>query len=155
MRNDYRTPQALFDALDREFHFTLDACADADNAKCRRFFTAEDDGLAQDWSGQTVWMNPPYDNDSLARWMQKAYAMSQGTGGTTVVALVPVRADMAWWHDYAMRGNIRFIRERLHFGLPDRPPHRAPFASAIVVFDKRMQMPPRTYPALRDPRPPK
>lgn len=30
------TPQAFFDQLNEEFHFTLDPCADAQNHKCER-----------------------------------------------------------------------------------------------------------------------
>ena len=33
---DWATPQAFFDQLDSEFHFTLDPCADHVNHKCER-----------------------------------------------------------------------------------------------------------------------
>lgn len=46
-RNEWETPQWLFDYLDQEFHFDLDPCATPLNAKCKRFFTKEDDGLSQ------------------------------------------------------------------------------------------------------------
>jgi hypothetical protein len=48
-----------------------------------------------------------------------------------VVCLVPARTDTAWWHDYATRGEIRFIRGRLKFGDSKTS---APFPSAIVIF---------------------
>lgn len=48
---EWATPQALFDELDAEFHFTLDPCATPENAKCDKFFTKEDDGLIQKWGG--------------------------------------------------------------------------------------------------------
>lgn len=48
---EWETPQELFDQLDREFHFTLDACATPENAKCKRFFTIQDNGLMQPWGG--------------------------------------------------------------------------------------------------------
>lgn len=56
--DEWSTPQDLFDDLDAIFHFDLDACASRENAKCRRFFTRDDDALAQEWHG-VVWMNPP------------------------------------------------------------------------------------------------
>jgi len=40
----------------------------------------------------------------------------------------------AWWHDYAMKGQIRFLRGRLKFG---GAANSAPFPSAVVVFDKQ------------------
>ena len=48
---EWATPQPLFDKLDAQYHFTLDPCATAENAKCEKFFTAEDDGLPQKWGG--------------------------------------------------------------------------------------------------------
>ena len=38
-RMNWETPQELFDELDREFHFTLDAASSDDNAKCIHHFT--------------------------------------------------------------------------------------------------------------------
>ena len=58
-RGDWETPKKIFDALDEEFHFTLDAAADANNAKCARYFDKAANGLKQEWSG-IVWLNPPY-----------------------------------------------------------------------------------------------
>ena len=48
---DWTTPQDFFDELDKEFHFTLDPCALPETAKCKVFFTPEDDGLKQSWGG--------------------------------------------------------------------------------------------------------
>ena len=52
--NEWRTPQAFFNELDREFHFTLDPASTDENAKCAKHYTAEDNGLMQDWTGETV-----------------------------------------------------------------------------------------------------
>lgn len=40
--DDWATPQDLFDALDAEFHFTLDPCSSEQNHKCDRYFTKEE-----------------------------------------------------------------------------------------------------------------
>lgn len=121
---EWATPQWLFDDLNREFGFTLDPCATPDNAKCERFFTKVDDGLAQTWDG-TVWMNPPYGRE-IGRWVRKAYEAS--LTGATVVCLVPARTDTSWWHTYCMKANeVRFIRGRVRFiGEAD---NAAPFPS--------------------------
>jgi phage N-6-adenine-methyltransferase len=120
------TPQDTFDALDREFGFGTDVCAIASNAKCPTYFTPEQDGLSKDWSG-VCWMNPPYGRE-IGKWMRKAYESS--LIGATIVCLVPARTDTAWWHDYAAKGEVRFLRGRLKFnGIKD-----APFPSAVVVF---------------------
>ena len=56
--DEWATPQALFNALDATFHFTLDVCATPDNAKCFKFFAKEQDGLKQDWGGGDYMVQP-------------------------------------------------------------------------------------------------
>lgn len=127
---EWGTPQWLFDALDKEFGFTLDPCSTHENAKCPNHFTADDDGLSQDWSNQVVFMNPPYGRQ-ISKWMQKACESAQC--GSIVVCLVPARTDARWWHEFCMRNGaeIRLLRGRLRF---EGGKHSAPFPSAIVVM---------------------
>lgn len=63
----WETPQSLFDELNAEFNFTLDAAASDANHKCERYFTKKDNGLLQDWQGETVFCNPPYGNRETGR----------------------------------------------------------------------------------------
>ena len=44
----WTTPQDFFDKLDAEFHFTLDAAATKENAKCPDYFTEEQMGCCRD-----------------------------------------------------------------------------------------------------------
>jgi len=127
--DDWPTDPAAFAKLDERFGgFNLDPCASHENAKCARYFTRDDDGLRQEWIGR-VFMNPPYGR-VIGAWMRKAWESSQTTA-ELVVCLVPARTDTAWWHDYAVRGEIEFLRGRLRFGDMRAS---APFPSAIVVF---------------------
>ena len=126
--DEWSTPQDVFGALNEEFNFNLDPCATHENAKCARYFTRAENGLAQEWRGR-VFMNPPYGSE-IGSWMRKAWQASQA-GCELVVCLVPARVDTAWWHDYATRGEIHFLRGRLRFGGAKSP---APFPSAVVVF---------------------
>ena len=127
VRNNWETPQKIFDELDEEFGFDLDVCADEGNAKCERYYTEEEDGLGKKWEG-VCWMNPPYGR-VIGLWMRKAY--ESALGGATVVCLVPSRTDTRWWHDYCMKGEVRFIKGRLKFG---GAVNSAPFPSAVVIF---------------------
>lgn len=127
--DEWATPPDYFAEIDAEFRFTLDPCATAENAKCGIYFTRTDDGLAQDWGSHTVWMNPPYGRNQTGPWLRKAYESS--LAGATVVCLVPARSDTKWWHNYAVQGEIRYVRGRLKFG---GAKHSAPFPSVIVVF---------------------
>lgn len=131
-RIEYNTPQWLFDALNVEFGFTVDAAAAKNNAKCKRYWSAEDDGLAKDWADEVVWVNPPYGKGITTKWVAKAYHESKR--GATVVMVVPVRADAKWWHDYAMKAEVRLFRNRLNFDNDHGAKHYAPFATAVLVF---------------------
>lgn len=108
---DYETPDEIFDPLDAEFHFTLDVAATTENTKCRKFFTVDQDGLIQDWQG-VCWMNPPFGRE-MKKWVKKAF--EEWKKGTTVVCLLPSRTNTAWWHDWVMKGEIRFIRGEVKF----------------------------------------
>lgn len=124
-KDDYSTPVDFFQELDREFHFTLDACATPDNAKCEHFFTRANNGLEQIWEG-TVFCNPPY-GKGIAAWVEKGLKSSEE--GATVVMLLPSRTDTKWWHEFCSLGEIRFIKGRLYFN-----GSRAPFPSVVVIF---------------------
>ena len=76
-RDDWETPQAFFDKLDAEFHFTLDPCSTHENAKCKKHFTKAEDGLKQSWAGETVFCNPPYGKEQI-RWIEKAVSSIGG-----------------------------------------------------------------------------
>ena len=131
-RIEYNTPQWLFDALNVEFGFTVDAAAAKGNSKCKRYWSAEDDGLSKDWTDEVVWVNPPYGKGITTKWVAKAYHESKR--GATVVMVVPVRADAKWWHDYAMKAEVRLFRNRLNFDNDHGAKHYAPFATAVLVF---------------------
>lgn len=126
---EWATPQAFFDELNKEFSFTLDVCANETNAKCNRYFTKEHDGLLQKWDHELVWMNPPYGRE-IGKWVKKA---SEARGGV-VVCLLPARTDTKYFHEYIYknpRSTIRFIKGRLKFG---DSKNSAPFPSMVVIF---------------------
>jgi phage N-6-adenine-methyltransferase len=127
-REECSTPAWLFRELDREFRFTCDVAASAENAKCRLYYSREEDGLSQQWTG-VCWCNPPYSR--IAPWIEKAY-LTAAAGSATVVCLVPVWSDRDWWHRWALLAEIRFIRGRLQFGNHRRG--TAPFPLAVLVF---------------------
>lgn len=128
---EWETPQDFFDRLDAEFHFTLDAAATPENAKCERYYTIQDNALWQPWTG-IVWCNPPYGR-LIGKFVRKGFGAAQN--GATVVMLIPARTDTTYWHNYVMRAKeIRFVKGRLYFSM-DGETGRAPFPSAVVVFE--------------------
>lgn len=124
----WETPQDFFDELNREFGFSLDVCALPENAKTTRYYTPEQDGLAQPWEG-VVWCNPPYGRQ-IGKWVERAALAAKS--GVVVVMLLPARTDTKWFHEYIYgKAEIRFVRGRLRFGGAANP---APFPSMVVVF---------------------
>jgi phage N-6-adenine-methyltransferase len=130
---EWATPPEVFEPLHAEFNFTLDACATPANAKLPRFHTEADNGLARDWSGERVFMNPPYGREVYA-WTSKA--RKEAARGALVVGLLPASTDLAWWHEdvVAAGAEVRYIRGRVRFLTGG--PYRASgfFASVVVVW---------------------
>lgn len=130
--NEWGTPTELYDHYNKRFKFTLDPCATKENHKCEKYYTKEDDGLKQDWSGEVVFMNPPYGRE-IKHWIKKAY--EESLMGAVVVCLIPARVDTKYWHDYIFdKADIKFIKGRLRFEKDGVPRDAAPFPSAIVVY---------------------
>ena len=113
-RMDWETPQSLFNSLDEEFHFTLDAASTDANAKCGHHYTPEHSGLDADWAGETVFCNPPYGRE-LPKWVEKC-AHEALKPETKVVMLIPSLTDTRWFHQWIYgHAQIRFLKGRLRF----------------------------------------
>lgn len=124
--------------------FTLDVAAAPHNAKCDRYFTLEDDGLAQSWSGERVWCNPPY--SAIEPWVRKAWAEAYWTRG--IVMLLPAnRTEQRWWQDLVEPSrdvpgtglHVEFLRGRMRFIMPGRTEvganERPPFGCCLLIWD--------------------
>lgn len=126
---EWSTPQKLFDSLNRCYSFTVDAAASKENAKLERYWNKETNGLAQDWSGERIFCNPPYGRD-IGAWLKKAWDQSPGIS----VFLLPARTDTKWYHLYIIgndNAHVHFLPGRLKFG---GAKNSAPFPSMLVTF---------------------
>lgn len=104
MKNSWGTDPVIFNALNKEFNFNLDAACSAKNTKVPEcFLTKDDDSLSIDWyqklidscpSNLNVWVNPPYGKGYIKKFMQKA--IEQKSKGVTTVLLVPATLDAQW-----------------------------------------------------------
>jgi len=119
-RTDWETPWPLFEKLDQEFRFTLDAAADEYNRKCERWLEGPCDGtdacgcgLCADIFDQVVWCNPPY-GKGLEAWVAAFARWS--LNGCTVVALLPANTDTRWFRSvYLFAHEIRLLHGRVNF----------------------------------------
>ena len=76
-------------------------------------------------------MNPPYKD--IKKWIIKAYNESI-KHNSIIVCLIPARTNTSWWHEYCMKGEIRFIKGRPKF---EGCIHGLPQPLAIVVFGEQ------------------
>lgn len=135
IRQDWNTPKDLFEKINEEFHFEWDLASSLDNALCSNFYTKEEDGLKQNWTG-TCWLNPPYGDKSskMVDWIKKAYLDTQNNSDLTVVMLIPARTNTKWFHEYCMKSyEIKFICGRPKFR---DSKHGLPQPLVLVVFKK-------------------
>ena len=101
MKNSWGTDPVIFNALDKEFNFSLDAAASEKNHKCKMYMTKENNSLDQPWAwylkdseSQSVWVNPPYGRGMIKAFMDKC--VEQKGLGVTSVLLVPATLDAQW-----------------------------------------------------------
>jgi len=144
VKSEWSTPLELFEILNAEFSFVLDAAALPHNALLPNYITPERDALACDWhelaAGGPVWLNPPYGR-GVGDWVRKSYRES--LKGSTVVVLTFVRTDTAWWHNWATKAaEVRLIKGRLYFRSGDDSlSGAAPAPSCLLVFSERLRQP--------------
>lgn len=136
------TAPEVFGPLHERFRFSIDAAALPHNTKLERYFTPEQDGLAQPWAGERVWCNPPY--SSIEPWLVKAW----GSDAELVVMLLPAnRTEQGWWQrhieprrDRAGGVQVEFLAGRMRFIAHDAtgigPNERPPFGVCLVIWDR-------------------
>ena len=120
----WQTPRDLFNALDQEFDFNLDACASDLNFLCGDYFTEHRSATVNEWSLPTdiniiknVFMNPPYSQTEL--FMERAAEQAK-KHNLTVVSLVNANTDTKWFADAVKSANeVRLLTGRIGFVKPD------------------------------------
>jgi len=128
------TLDGMYNQLDSEFGFTLDAAASDDNAKCKKYYTMEDDALTKDWSNEVVFCAPPNGTSIKRKFIKKAWEESRK--GAVVVLFIPVDTSTKIFISDLVKGQIRFIHGRLTFtthGVERKDSSTYP--SMICVFD--------------------
>lgn len=113
--DEFGTPDDLFEALDDEFIFTIDAAATKENTKLPRFWTKEDNALRQSWAGERVFCNPPYSRGHVEAFFKKALYETTTGDCKLAVLLLPTYTERSWFHDHRRLFTERFVRRRIQF----------------------------------------
>jgi len=130
-KQDWETPDWVFDHWNDLFSFNLDVSADESNHKCDKYINEYEDGLEQPWDlwfGETrVWLNPPFGRGQIDKWVKKAYEEK-----VLVCALLPVSTSTKWWQEYVTKADhIYFYSKRIKFVGAKGSPN---FDNAIAIW---------------------
>lgn len=135
----WSSPPHIVEQLIEEFgEIDLDPAANRDNALAERYYTEENSGLDNDWTGSFVYVNPPYGR-IIREWVTKALEEVENGNSEKVVMLLPSRTDTRWFHalyESELDVEMRFIKGRLKF---NNQPNPAPFPSMIVIIQKAVE----------------
>lgn len=133
-KQDYETPQYLFDLLNSIMNFDLDMAADSENKKCEKYFSLENNAMDQDYSNYyNVYCNPPYNNQRI--FIEKAFENTKKYCWQSYCFLIPARTDTKLFHDLIynrLEVKYIFIKGRLKFG---NSKNSAPFPSMLVFIN--------------------
>lgn len=150
-QNEWYTPAEYIQAV-RDVLGTIDldpASSEVANkvVGADRFFTAEDDGLTEDWTAKTLWMNPPYAQPLISQFIEKlALSFLEGQVLEAIV-LTNDSSDTAWFHRAGescsaichTRGRISFISPEGVKGSPLQGQAFFYFGPNVERFAKRFQ----------------
>jgi phage N-6-adenine-methyltransferase len=142
-RDLWRTPVEIFNALDLEFGFYLDAAANWNNTLCSQYINEGRNALECDWvSHGAIWCNPPYSD--ITPWVKKA-AEQCLVQLQVVVMLVPADVSVGWF-SLAMRSvdEVRFVIDgRIQFTPEENTDRRLSNPKGSMLFIWRPFIKPR------------
>lgn len=133
---EWRTPAEIVAlVIETLGEVDLDPCAESEhqNVPAHRHFIEVDDGLAQSWKSDRVFMNPPYGN-VIAKWAAKFRQSYESGEMAEGLALIPARTETQWFREFAAMP-VCFLHKRLNFSDAE---NGAPFPSAVIYAGRNL-----------------
>jgi ParB family chromosome partitioning protein len=111
-----------------------------DTVRATTFFTDEDDGLSEPWSGR-VWMNPPYTQPLVSRFCERLARFYRDGGVTEAIVLLNNATETGFFQDLAICASaVCFPRGRVRFWHPDKENNAPLQGQAVLYLGKRPQV---------------
>ena len=141
LKQNWETPDWVFEWCDNIFSFTLDTAAEEGNKKVKNFYSREKSAMEHPWNGR-VWCNPPYSKEKgvpgsvgvkefLARGLDE---FQKNEACQMICFLVAAATDSRWFQDYCFSADyLVFIKGRLKFNGAKNSQTKG---SALVIFTK-------------------
>jgi phage N-6-adenine-methyltransferase len=137
-RQDWRTPQWLFDGLNSIFHFTCDAAAGQEKTtdKPNNLLPVWwDDAFNEDWTGHRLWINPPFSST-------KGLLMPEATGkflawakkAELAVVIFPIEGCIAKYFHKSPPKWLFIPNGRISFWHPDEPEESKITFGSVLAF---------------------
>jgi phage N-6-adenine-methyltransferase len=118
-RQDWRTPQWLFDGLDSIFKFDCDAAADETNHLLPVWW---DDAFNEDWTGRRLWINPPFSKAKGVMYDDKtAMFLAWAKKAELAVVIFPIESCIASYFHKSPPKWLFIPNGRISFWHPDEP----------------------------------
>ena len=142
--DDRALPPEDFAKLHQRFGFTIDVAASAQNAKLSRYYTHEQNGLAQSWANERVYCNPPF--SEITPWVAKAWL--EALCPLIVMLLPGNRTEQGFWQEMIEPKRDRagsplsteFLKGRFGFLKPGqvsiRPNQNPPFGCVLLIWNR-------------------
>ena len=136
-QNEWYTPAAFIEAA-RQVMGGIDldpASSEIANrtVQAARYFTAEDNGLAQDWPACRIWMNPPYAQPLISQFSKKIAEAADA--GAEAIVLVNNATETAWFQRMLQSASaLCFPEKRVRFLDPDGNPGAPLQGQALLYF---------------------
>jgi len=110
-----RTPKKIWDELNNEFNFTVDACASDNNHLTKKYWTKESNALMQNWDNEIIYCHPMYDRN-IPQFIKKA-----DQSNSLIVFLLPASTNSVYFHTFFWDSSINMPRKGIEVRFLEKP----------------------------------